>query len=354
MPKRLLISAAEPSGDLLAAELVAALRKEKDMEVAGIAGPKMRAAGVHPIGLVEDISVMGVAEVFSHLGAIKRARTLMKQAILKGADVLVVIDAPDFHMPLARFARARGIRVVGYVSPQIWAWRSGRAERIAAQLDTLLCLFRFEPELYTKVSPGFDARWVGHPVLDRVPARGRPDPHLFGLLPGSRLQELKRHLVPFLAAAALIREEDPQAVFRVVVPDTLRPKLGDLPAWVEPISTINGLVNARAALTKSGTVTLELAAMGIPMVVAHRVHPITYWLGRLLVRGVRHIALPNVLAEKEGRSLQVREFVQRFSPAQLAQAVVGLPVQQSIDLSGLGHGGAVGRVATAVTESWRG
>ena len=142
MPKRLLISAAEPSGDLLAAELVAALRKEKDMEVAGIAGPKMRAAGVHPIGLVEDISVMGVAEVFSHLGAIKRARTLMKQAILKGADVLVVIDAPDFHMPLARFARARGIRVVGYVSRR--SGHGGLGGRNVSQHNSIPCCVCFD------------------------------------------------------------------------------------------------------------------------------------------------------------------------------------------------------------------
>ena len=342
---RLLISAAEPSGDRLAAELIAALSAHTTVEARGVAGPLMRAAGVTPVARMEDIAVMGLVEVLRNLKPIRAASQAMAAEIEAGADLIVGVDAPDFNLPLARKARARGIPAVGYVSPQIWVWRKGRAAKISAALDQLLCLFAFEPSLY----PALDARWVGHPVVDRLPRTGQPEPHLYGLLPGSRRQELRRMLPPFLQTAAAVHAQEPRARFRLVLPAALQSGLPTLPDY---ITVTDGgaaaLEGCRAALTKSGTITLELAVMGIPQVVAHRVHPVTYWVGRMVVTGVRHIALPNILAGRE----VVPEFVQRFTPQQLAQTLCSLPAHQPVDLTALGGAGASGRAAEAILSRW--
>ena len=344
--RTLLISAAEASGDRLAAALVRALGP--GVRARGIAGPAMRAAGVEPVARVEEVAVMGLAEVLGRLGAIRRARRAMEAAIDAGADALVVVDAPDLHLPLARRARARGIPAIGYVSPQVWAWRPGRVDGIAASLDALLCLFDFEPALYAEAARRHGTRvlWVGHPVVDRLRRRQRVDPHLWGLLPGSRPQELRRHLRPFLAAAGRLRAARPRACFRLVLPTgTPAPAL---PPGVEVVRDVEALAEARGALTKSGTVTLELARMGVPAVVAHRVHPVTWVLGRLLVRNVRHLAMPNVLADRAGRPPPMPEHLQRFTPDDLARALLALPERQPVDLSALGEPGAAGRAAAAL------
>ncbi len=295
--------------------------------------------------MMEDVAVMGVVEVLRRLPQIRAASAAMAAAIAEGGDLLVVIDAPDFHLPLADQARAKGIPAIGYVSPQIWAWRPKRADRISASLDQLLCLFSFEPALY----PGLDARWVGHPIGDRLPPRTQPEPHLYGLLPGSRRQELRRMLPDFLRTAALLHRRDPRARFRLSVPPALAPMLPELPDYIAQVEGgAAALAGVTAALTKSGTVTLELAVMGVPQVVAHRVHPLTYWIGRLLVKGVQHIALPNILSGCEA----VPEHVQHFTPASLADILCALPAHQPVDLSALGEPGGAERAAAAILERW--
>jgi len=353
--KRVLVSAAEPSGDRLAAEVIAALRDRVEVEVRGVAGPALRALSVQPVARTEDVSVMGLVEVLRHLDRIKAARQRMEQAIDAGGDVLVVVDAPDFHLPLAARARARGVPVVGVVSPQVWAWRRSRVHQIAAAMTRLCCLFDFEPALYddARGAPDFQAVFTGHPVVDRLPRRvatsAPVDPLRFALLPGSRAQELRRHLSVFLAAADAIRARRQGARFVMACP---APPPG-LPDWVEVVDRVDALSDCRAALTKSGTVTLELAVMGVPMVVAHRVHPLTYWLGRLLVRQVHHVAMPNVLADQRvgGKAPDVvPEHLQHLDPDALAAAVLALPEHQTVDLSALGPPGAAGRAADVVAE----
>jgi lipid-A-disaccharide synthase len=274
----------------------------------------------------------------------------MMECIDAGGDALVVVDAPDLHLPLARRARALGIPAIGYVSPQIWAWRPGRARHIAAELDALLCLFKFEPPLYSKALTGetLDVRWVGHPLVDRMPTRNQATPDLFGLLPGSRDQELARLLGPFIQTAAALRRAHPSARFRLVGDPVRLHAFASIPDWVELVPDITSLRSARGALTKSGTVTLELALMGVPMVVAHRVHPLTYWLGRFLVRGIKHIALPNILAGTE----VVPEHIQRIRPEQLARELSALPLRQDLFLEALGPPGASHRAAAAVQDLW--
>lgn len=351
-PRRLLVSVAEASGDRLAAEVLAALPAGVDLEVAGIAGPALRrlllsGRAVAELAPVEDISVMGLAEVLRHLPRVRRARGALAKAIDQGADALLLVDAPDLNLPLAARARARGIPVVGLVSPQVWAWRRSRVHTVARRFSRLCCLFDFEPALYREVqAPGFEAVFTGHPVLDRLPRRNPDDvdPHLFALLPGSRAQERRRHLGPFLRAAERVRALRQGARFLLAGPSPPP----DLPEWVQPVADVAALSRCRAALCKSGTITLELAVLGLPMVVAHKVHPLTWWIGRALVRDVHHLAMPNVLADLAagGRAPEVvPEQLQDLDPDRLARALLALPDQQPIDLSALGTPGAAARMA---------
>ncbi len=336
---RLIISAAEASADRLASELIAELPRREEWEIAGIAGPQMRAAGVEALARTEDLSVMGAAELLGHLGAIRQAQAAVLEALEHAPDAVVLIDAPDLHMPIGRAAKAKGIPTIGYVSPQVWAWRPKRTKAISEALDTLLCLFDFEPALY----PELDASWVGHPVVDRLPSRGAVDPNLYALLPGSREQEISRMRPLFLQAAEVIRQHQPQARFLLIGP----PPEEIPPPWIQPTPDIRDAVQARGALTKAGTVTLELAVMGVPQVVAHRVHPMTFGLGRLLVRGIRHIAMPNILADGPC----VPEYLQRLDPTILAQAVLDLPESQNVPLQALGGPGAAARAAAQLTKA---
>ncbi len=333
--KRIFVSAAEPSGDVLGCELVKALGRAGEATFFGLAGPKMRAAGVEPLARMEDVNAMGLIEVLGRLPEILRVRASLKRALETRPDAAIFIDAPDLHHPLGRYAMSLGVLSVGYVTPQVWAWRPGRAKALSDVFDQLLCLFEFEPVLFDQPSV-----WVGHPVVDRLPKRETIDPHLFGLAPGSRPQEIARMLGPFIAAAEHLREKQPRARFVLLTPE----RLSGVPSWLEQTYRVEALSKARGVLTKSGTITLELAVMGVPQVVAHRVHPMTYGLGRLLVRGIDHIAMPNILANKQ----VVPEFIQTLEPQRLASELLALPATQPVDLSALGVPGASDRAAAAV------
>ncbi|MFZ5476344.1 MAG: lipid-A-disaccharide synthase [Myxococcota bacterium] len=332
--KRVLISAVEASGDLLGAELVVAMAARARFLATGLGGPRMEAAGlVRLAGTVFD-PVMGGWEVVRHLATISRNTAALTAAIAERPDVLVTIDAPDFHLPLAREAKRKGVKVVQYVSPQLWAWRRTRAEGIARSLDRLLCLFPFEPAIYAPY--GLDARWVGHPVVDRVSPSAR-EPGVVAIFPGSRRAEVARHLAPFLAAV--------EGMGEVLVAEGA--PLPPLPSWARAVPSAEALARADRALTKSGTVTLELALAGIPTVVAHRVAWLTYFLGRALVRGVRHLALPNILLEREA----IREYVQRFTPDQLRRSLKSAEPPPTQELRALlGPRGASTRAAEAVLD----
>ena len=345
-------SVAEPSGDRLAADLLAAMRASGPVEGRGVVGPALRDAGATAVARMEDIAAMGIGPVLRRLPAILSARRALVRS-LDGADVLVCVDAPDFHGPVIRAARARGIPVVGYVSPQVWAWRRGRIADICADHDALLCLFRFEPPLYADAAG--DARcvvsWVGHPSAGRLPLRepAQARAHHYGLMPASRPAELERHLSVFLQTAERIRARQPEARFRMPLSDDLAARAGRLPEWIERVGPgAEHLRNCRAVLTKSGTSTLELALLGVPQVVAHRVGPLTWELGRRLVKGVRFLALPNVLAGNE----VVPEHRQDLDPAALAEDLLSLPASQDTGVRDqTGEDGASQRAAEAVRQA---
>ena len=357
---RLLISAGEASGDRLSAELVTALRtRVPDLEVRGMVGPAMRAAGIGEVDRLERIAVMGIAEVLKNLPDIQEARKAMFAAIEEGADLLVVVDAPDFNLPMARAARKRGIPVVFYVSPQVWAWRKGRAKTIAGLAEEVLCLLPFEPPYYE--AHGGVATFVGHPALERCPpAEGEGSD--WALLPGSRRSEVAALLPDMLAAAVLLRERHPGAVIRLpLAPGLSRADLVEVVGEeaLEAVTLTDSLAAAvgpaRAALTASGTATLEIACMGRPMAVAYKVHPLTYAVGKVLVHGVEHMALPNLILGRRA----VPELLQDYTPRELAEAWMAAADDADqraalVELRGaLGGGGATERAAERVAAILR-
>ncbi len=347
-PRRICLIAGEPSGDRLGADIARALHQRwPDATLTGLAGPAMRAAGVQAFARTESVSVMGIVEVLARLPQVLAVRRKARQALADDVDLAVFIDAPDLNLPLARAARRAGIATVGVGSPQVWAWRKGRILRIVDAYSSLLCFFAMEPPLYLRAAAirGSTVQFVGHPGLDDLPARGTVDPHHYAICPGSRAQEFRRHVGPFQRTTDAIRAADPAAHFTWVVPEASR---SVLPAGVRACTKLDEVGDARAALTKSGTITLQLAARGIPMVVAHRVHPITWALARLLVHGVRHIALPNIIDPTH----PVPEHIQHLDPEVLARAVIALPHHQAVDLGGATGPSSIRHMTDAIEATW--
>ncbi len=330
---RLVVSAAEASGDRLLAELIVAIRAAgAQLPILGNTGPESERAGAARLEGIEHVPpAMGLIEVLRAIPAHRRNRARLLDALRPG-DTLLTVDSPDLHTGLAAEAKRRGFRTVGYVSPQLWAWRPGRAASIAEAYDQLLCLFAFEPGLYS--GTGLDARWVGHPAVDRVQASTR-ESGVLAIFPGSRPAELRRHLDVFLEAA---RFSGAREILLAAAPGvTLRPA-----PEVTVVTGAEAMRRADRALCKSGTVTLELAMAGIPMVVAHRVHPVTYWIGRTFVKGVQHLALPNVLLKRSA----VTEFVQDFDARGLADALSRVQEPPTEELRAiLGDPGVAARAA---------
>ena len=310
------MSAGEPSGDRLGADLLSALRaRGVPFEAAGIGGPRLRAAGLDTVVPMESIAVMGFASLPGRLPAIRRARRQLLRLLAAHPDaVFLPIDSPGLHLGLAREAKRMGHRVVYYVCPQIWAWHHGRIRRLKRDVDLTLLLFGFESDLLAR--EGVSARWVGHPAGSLEPEPGRrasakgavgihPDEQLIALLPGSRQDEVRRHLGPMLDGAARVVAHMGQRV-RVAVSDAgpveavLRASAMRR-AW-ETLSPIQWRLDAKdllraadAAVVASGTATLETASLGVPQVIVYRTGWLNYAIARRLVR-VPSIGLANLVA----------------------------------------------------------
>lgn len=327
----------------------------------------MRASGVELVAELDDLAVMGFVEVMPRLPFFvkleRRLRRLMDQ---ERPDLVVLVDFPGFNMRMARAAHDRGLRVLYYVAPKVWAWRTGRARELGRIADRVATVLPFEAELLGGL--GVDARYVGHPLLDRTdPVTGRADffEHwgldparpLLALLPGSREQELARHIEPFTRVAEAVIRARPDvlpvfsraaSVGAVPFHDTGFPVVGDTRALLR---------YATAALVKSGTATLEAALEGTPHVIGYRTSPFTWAAARRLVE-VDHVGLPNLVA---GRRI-VPEFLQDELVADdVAAALIDLldeasPVRsaQLDDLERvrevLGGPGASARVAAMAAE----
>ncbi len=374
LTEEILIVAGEASADLHAARALAELgRLRPGVHAFGVGGPRLRAGGLEALAPAEDISVMGLTEVLPRIPRILGIlRMLGRAAAERRPRVALLVDLPDFNLRLAAKLKKLGIPVVYYVSPTIWAWRRGRAKKIAKVVDRMLCILPFEERFYD--GTGVSARFVGHPFAEKPPpgepARYRAELGLpaarttVALVPGSRPSELKRIFPAMLDAAERIRALRPDAQFVVPVAPTLA--RSELEPYVAAhrsleVSLVDGhteeVVGASdAALVKSGTSTLEAAIMLRPMVVVYRISWLTYLVGRLLVR-IAHFALVNILA---GRGL-VPELLQRdASPERMAaeiERLLGDRGAREAQLQGLrevraslGEPGAAERVAAEVAR----
>jgi lipid-A-disaccharide synthase len=329
--------AGEASGDLHGATLARALATlAPDLRIAGMGGVRMAAAGVRLLQRAERVAVVGGTEALGRLPALWTAfRALRRQLRYRRPGVVVLIDFPEFNMRLARAARRYGVPVVYFVAPQVWAWRRGRVRAMARDVNRVLAIFPFEVSLYHEA--GVPVEFVGHPVLDVLPAldhgaaRSGLVPEggaLVGLLPGSRDAEVRRHLPVLLGAASQIATRRPGTRFAVPVASTIAVagvetavRASGLPIAVLPGEAYRVMVAADLLLVASGTATLEAACYGTPMVVLYRLSSLSHGLARFLVRGVSHISLPNIVA---GREI-VREFIQgRATPDALAGAALEL------------------------------
>ena len=335
---RIGVVAGETSGDQLGAALITALRERSpDVEIRGVCGPLMRAAGCEPLADAHELAVMGLVEVLAHLPRLLRLRRRLRQEFIAWRpDVFIGIDAPEFNLGLAARLHAAGLRTVQYVSPQVWAWRTGRVRGIGRACDLVLCLLPFEPPFYAQHA--VPARFVGHPLADQIAmdfdrgavrrelALGERDT-VVALLPGSRRGEVARLGPDFIAAAQALATAMPGVVFvaPMASPDIRALFEQQCAAGGEGrIRLLDGqaraaLQAADAALVASGTASLEALLCRCPMVVAYRLSGMTAFLLRALrmVR-LRHFALPNLLA---GEALVPEFFQEAVTGANLAGAL---------------------------------
>jgi lipid-A-disaccharide synthase len=299
------LSAGEASGDQHGAELARALRRRiPGVRLTGLGGSEMAAAGVELLAGLDRLAILGFAEVIRHLPDLLSLRREVRSFILReNVDLLVPIDYPGFNLPLAEWTHQRGVPVIYYIAPQVWAWHESRARRLARICDEVCVVLPFEAEFLEAY--GTRVRFVGHPLLDRNASHpsssgediaASADPVL-GLFPGSREQEVRRMLPAFLDAADRLSSEIPGLRVRVA-------RAADLPESLfvacppGSVSRPESVASeATAAITKSGTITLQLALAGVPMVVGYRVNPITALIARRLLR-IPHIALVNLVAER--------------------------------------------------------
>ncbi len=320
-PKKVMIVAGEASGDLHGANLVRALRtKCSDISFCGMGGVELESLGVEILCDAAKVSVVGITEVFSHLKDILAALSILKKRMVSDPpDLLVIIDLPDFNLILAKKAKKLGIPVFYYIAPQVWAWRSGRVRTIKKRIDKLGVILPFEENYFKQ--RGVDTEYVGHPLLDTVSTTLSRDDFFqkynidagqkcIGLLPGSRKKEIMTLLPCFLDAAQLLQEkqrETDSLLFLIPQASTIsRQDLDDAGlAQYKARLNIKVIVDDRynlmsvcdAVVAASGTVTLELAILKIPMVVVYKLTNITYFFARLLVR-LDHFSLVNLIAGK--------------------------------------------------------
>ncbi len=307
----LLIAAGEASGDLHGARLLTELRRlVPDVAAFGLGGDELAAAGLDRVAEASDISVVGLTEA---LKVLPRAREIFARLLAevdrRRPRAALLIDSPEFNLRLAKELQRRGVPVVYYISPQVWAWRRGRVRAIAEHVDEMLVLFPFEVDFYAE--HGVEVTHVGHPLVDEVPElphiwdRGAPrdEPFQVALLPGSRVSEVEAMLPVMLEAARRLAEELPVFV-RLIRAPTIPAELleepvalSGLPVRISDRDRFAALADSHLALCASGTATLEVGLLGTPLLVLYRLHGWTYLAARLLVR-LPHVSLVNLVLER--------------------------------------------------------
>ena len=370
-PISLLLSAGEASGDMYAARLAIALKQRANVEIFGMGGLQMRAAGVEIVTDYSEVSVIGITEIVSHLPSLIHAmRHLVAEAERRKPDFAILTDFPGFHLRLARKLKRHGTKNIYYICPQFWAWRPWRVRIVRRRFAQALCIFPFEEKFYGDA--GVSVKFIGHPLVGAVHAsldrqaffrEQNLDPHkkLVAILPGSRAAELRQHLPILREACQRIHRESPVQFVLAAAPGTNLASLRE--AWPPELATkivlgqtYNALAAADAAVVSSGTATIEAALLDVPMVVVYRVTPLTALLAKPLVR-TPFFSMVNLIAGKPA----VPELIQNdFTPERVATEILRLLNEQSAreslrrDLAevrqSLGPPGAVERAADAILQ----
>ena len=369
-----MIIAGEHSGDMRAAEIIAAVnRKAPGFKWFGIGGPLMRLQGVETRHDVEEMAVMGIGEVLRRYTFFRNTlEEMVAWAEQRKPRMAIFVDYPGFNLRLAKRLHALGIKTVYYICPQVWAWHRGRIPQMAKYLDHMLSIFPFEAEHFKDTS--LPVTYVGHPLIDsmeasrmlpeyRLPWNGL---HRVAILPGSRKQEISRLLPVMLEAGKLLESRMPDCGFLIAAAglrqaeqiNTIMEQTPARPAKVTVIAehTRDIVAQADAAMVCSGTATLETALLNCPMAVCYRAHPITYWLVRPFIR-VPHIGMVNIIAGKE----ICPELVQgQLTARKLADTLETLirPGIERLDVltdlkqvrARMGNGGAAEQAARVITE----
>ncbi len=333
--RRIMIVAGEASGDIYGADLVQkAFSLDSSLDFFGIGGSRMREAGVKILVDSAEIAVMGLIEVLKHFDVISAAFLKLKKLLQQDPpELLILIDYPGFNLRLAKVAKKAGVKILYYISPKVWAWKAGRIRKIAATVSKMAVIFPFELPLYEKA--GVSVSFVGHPMLDLVDVVMNreeaaasfgldPTRKTVGLFPGSRRSEIERILPAIVAAAELLHRRFPDLQFVMPLASTLReedirPHLcgtGILP--IITTQRIHDLIRGcDAIISVSGTVTLEIALVGTPMVIIYKLAPLTYQVASRVVK-IKHIGLCNIVAD---RSI-VKELVQdQANPEAIADEI---------------------------------
>jgi len=338
--RKIWIMAGEASGDMYGAALAEDLRQRGkaegvDVEIGGMGGPAMAAAGVKRAVDSTELGVVGFVEILKHIFTfIGIFRKLVRTVKAERPDAVILIDYPTFNMLFGKQVKKLGIPVIWYVSPHVWVWGKHRIPKLAKLCRKMLVIFPFEPEVYA--SSGLDTEFVGHPLLDMVDNRHDPairrDEKLVALLPGSRSMEIERLLLPMLKTARELARKHPDLKFVITTPrekvarhcqsimDKFRSKTPDLPAIpIEIGKTAYYQQAAGTGLAASGTVTVESALAGLPLVVVYRCSWISVMIAALLVKLYRNsFVMPNIIANKP----VYEEFFQhRVTPALLVPAM---------------------------------
>ena len=313
--KTIMIVAGEASGDMHGANLVREMLKiNPALNFYGIGGNKLREEGVELLANASDMAVVGLTEVISKLGSILKIMKMMKRSLDdRRPDLVILIDYPDFNIPLAKAAKKRGIKVFYYISPQVWAWRKGRIGQIKKAVNKMAVILPFEVDTYGR--EGFAVNYVGHPLLDMVKLNyskqesrkkfGLAENKItVGILPGSRLSEVAKLMPELLRASEILAQKMPDIQFILPLADTLEEKIiteiisrFTIKVHVVAGHTYDVISCTDLALVASGTATLETALLGVPMIIVYKISLLSYVIGRLIV-DVENIGLVNIVAGK--------------------------------------------------------
>lgn len=369
-PTQILLSAGEASGDMYAAGLATELKKRANVEIFGMGGAQMRAAGVDVVTDYSEVAVLGITEILKHLPQLLRAmRNLVEQARLRKPALAILADFPGFHLRLARKLKPFGCRNVYYICPQFWAWRPWRANLVRRRFALGLCIFPFEEKFFRDA--GANVKFIGHPLVGEVRATlSRADfaakygmsssAKTVAVLPGSRRGEILRHLPTMLAGVNTLQSEakEPLNVVLALAHDAdskeIEPLIPpDMKVIVVQGDTYNALAASDAAVICSGTATVEAALLDVPMAVVYRVSKLTALVAKPLIR-TNFFGMVNLIAEREVAPELIQE---KFTPQNIAREIQRLldperAAKARADLAEvrrrLGPAGAVERAAEAI------